>query len=185
MKRVMLLAASFLFAAIIIGCTADSSRMATPAAQVQTDSGLLAGKALDSGVKAWLGIPFAKPPVRELRWKEPQPITWKGIYNADRKMSECIQTLRAHNINHYFGEEPTSEDCLYMNIWAPQDSNANSKLPVIVFIYGGGYNIGSSGMANYDGEQVAKRGAVFVNFNYRVGIMGFGQLRFPGPDRRA
>jgi para-nitrobenzyl esterase len=88
-------------------------------------------------------------------------------------MSECIQVLRAHNINHYFGEEPTSEDCLFMNIWAPADATPDSRLPVIVFIYGGGGTVGSSGMANYDGEQVAKRGAVYVNFNYRLGILGF------------
>jgi para-nitrobenzyl esterase len=144
-----------------------------PGTTIQVDSGLLAGKVLDSGVKAWLGIPYAKPPVRELRWQPPQPITWKGVYNADRKMPECIQVLRPHNINHYFGEEPTCEDCLFMNIWAPPDATDQSKLPVIVFIYGGGGTIGSSGMANYDGEQVAKRGAIFVNFNYRVGIMGF------------
>ena len=138
------------------------------------DSGAIAGKVLASGVKAYLGIPFAAPPVRELRWREPQPVKpWKGVYHADRKMPECMQVLRPHNINHYFGEEPTSEDCLYMNVWAPPSAKAGAKLPVIVFIYGGGGTIGSSGMANYDGEQVAKRGAVFVNFNYRVGILGF------------
>ena len=152
-----------------IGGCGDSA----PPTLIHTDSGTVNGVVLESGVKAWLGIPFAKPPVRELRWREAQPLTWKGVYNADRKMSECIQVLRPHNINHYFGEEPTSEDCLYMNIWAPPDSHATSKLPVIVFIYGGGGTLGSSGMANYDGAQVAKRGAIFVNFNYRVGVLGF------------
>jgi para-nitrobenzyl esterase len=141
--------------------------------RVQIDSGIVAGTVLDSGVKAWFGIPFARPPVRELRWREPQPISWKGVYHADRKMTQCPQVLRPHNINHYFGEEPTGEDCLYLNVWAPAGSTANSRLPVIVFIYGGGGTIGSSGMANYDGEEVARRGAVFVNFNYRLGILGF------------
>jgi len=172
MKRITVLAVASLWAVVaitLVSCT----QAETPAAPIQVDSGLIAGKVLDSGVKAWLGIRYAKPPVRDLRWKEPQPISWKGVYNADRKMPECIQVLRPHNINHYFGEEPTCEDCLYMNIWAPPDSTATSGLPVIVFIYGGGGTIGSSGMANYDGEQVAKRGAVFVNFNYRVGILGF------------
>jgi para-nitrobenzyl esterase len=145
-----------------------------PGDPVQIDSGAVSGKVLASGVKAYLGVPFAAPPVRELRWREPQPVKpWKGVYHADRKMPECMQVLRPHNINHYFGEEPTSEDCLYMNVWAPPSAKAGAKLPVIVFIYGGGGTIGSSGMANYDGEQVAKRGAVFVNFNYRVGILGF------------
>jgi len=172
MKRVTLLAVALLLATTAISLH-SCTQGAVPVSHIQTDSGLLAGKVLESGVKAWLGIPYAKPPVRELRWREPQPITWQGVYNADRKMPECIQVLRPHNINHYFGEEPTCEDCLYMNIWAPADSTAAAKLPVIVFIYGGGGTIGSSGMANYDGEQVAKRGAVFVNFNYRVGILGF------------
>ena len=145
-----------------------------PGDPVATDSGLVAGKMLSSGIKAYLGIRFAAAPVGELRWREPQPVKpWKGVYNADRKMPECIQVLRPHNINHYFGEEPTSEDCLFANVWAPAAAKAGANLPVIVFIYGGGSTIGSSGMALYDGANVAARGAVFVNFNYRVGAMGF------------
>lgn len=159
-------------AAVLTGCGGSPGTEAETV-RVQIDSGTVAGKLLDSGVRAWLGIPFARPPVRELRWREAQPIAWKGVYNADRKMPECPQVLRPHNINHYFGEEAASEDCLYLNIWAPPGSTASSRLPVIVFIYGGGGTIGSSGMANYDGEQVARRGAVFVNFNYRLGILGF------------
>jgi len=168
MTRLSRLGAALLLAFGVSGCAREA-----PSTLVQIDSGALAGRILDSGVRAWLGVPFAQPPVRDLRWKEAQPISWQGVYNADRKMAQCPQVLRPHNINHYFGEEPTSEDCLYMNIWAPPGSNADSKLPVIVFIYGGGGTIGSSGMANYDGEQVARRGAVFVNFNYRLGILGF------------
>jgi para-nitrobenzyl esterase len=146
----------------------------TAVAPIDTSGGTLAGKVLPSGVKAWLGVPFAKPPVQNLRWQPPQPISWKGVWNADRKMSECIQVLRPHNINHYFGEEPTSEDCLYLNIWAPGDAHAGSNLPVIIFIYGGGGTIGSSGIALYGGEPIAKTDkAVFVNLNYRVGILGF------------
>ncbi len=145
-----------------------------PADPVSIDSGKVAGKVLSSGVKAYFGIPFAAPPVGDLRWREPQPVkSWKGIYNADRKMPECIQVLRPHNINHYFGEEPSSENCLYLNLWAPASANAGANLPVIVFIYGGGSTIGSSGMALYGGETVAERGAVFVNFNYRLGAFGF------------
>jgi para-nitrobenzyl esterase len=85
---------------------------------------------------------------------------------------ECIQVLRRKNLNHYFGEEATSEDCLYMNIWAPAAAKAGAKLPVIVYIHGGGYTLGSSGMALYGGENIAKKNAVFVNFNFRVGAMG-------------
>ena len=144
-----------------------------PLAPVQTQSGKVAGQVLPSGVKAWFGVPFAKPPVQNLRWQPPQPISWNGVWNADRKGPECMQVLRPHNINHYFGEEATSEDCLYMNIWAPAAAKPGAKLPVIVFLYGGGFTIGSSGMASYGGEAMAKEGAVFVNFNYRVGVLGF------------
>jgi para-nitrobenzyl esterase len=154
---------------------APADRSMTPIAgdPVATASGRIAGTQLDSGVRAYLGIPFAAPPVGPLRWAPPQPANWKGVWNADRKGPECIQVLRPHDINHYFGEEPSSEDCLYMNLWTPVQATPESKLPVIVFLYGGGFTIGSSGMANYDGEAMAKAGAVFINFNYRVGAFGF------------
>ena len=153
---------------------AQAQTVLTRIAPIETTEGALSGKVLASSVRAWLGVPFAKPPVDKLRWQPPQPIHWKGVWDADRKMPECIQVLRPHDINHYFGEEATSEDCLYMNIWAPAGSHAGSNLPVIVFIYGGGNTIGSSGMALYSGEPIAKTGkAIFVNFNYRVGILGF------------
>ena len=138
---------------------------------VAVESGNLAGSALSSGVRAYLGVPFAAPPVRELRWRPPQPVTaWQGVYHADRTAPECIQTLRAHDINHYFGEEATSEDCLYLNIWAPADAE---RLPVIVWIYGGGFNVGSASMANYSGENLARDGVVRVNLAYRLGALGF------------
>ena len=152
--------------------------IAIPGDPVATKSGKVAGTKLASGVKAYLGIPFAKPPTGQLRWKPPQPMSWNGVWNADRKGPECIQVLRPHDINHYFGEEASGEDCLTLNIWAPAAAKAGEPKsgrgrPVIVFIYGGGGTIGSSGMANYDGENAAKRGAIFVNLNYRVGLMGF------------
>src|SRR5262245_24828357 len=140
---------------------------------IATASGKVSGTRLESGVKAYLGIRYAAPPTQGLRWKPPQPIEWQDVWVADRKGAECIQVLRPHNINHYFGEEPTSEDCLYLNIWAPGSAQAGAALPVIVFIYGGGGTIGSSGMAVYDGGNVAKHGAIFVSMNYRVGALGF------------
>jgi para-nitrobenzyl esterase len=162
------------FAAAVLMAPAQVVETPIPGDPIAIDSGLVAGKLLPSGVKAYLGIRFAAAPFGELRWREPQPVKpWEGVYNADRKMPECIQVLRPHNINHYFGEEPTSEDCLFANVWAPATAKAGANLPVIVFIYGGGSTIGSSGMALYDGANVAARGAVFVNFNYRVGAMGF------------
>jgi para-nitrobenzyl esterase len=160
----------------LLGAPARSQivTVAVPGDPVTVDSGRVAGKVLPSGLRAYLGIPFAAPPVRELRWREPQPIApWQGVYNADRLAPECIQVLRRHNLNHYFGEEATSEDCLYLNIWAPPLTGPGAKLPVIVFLYGGGFTIGSAGMAIYGGENVARHNAIFVNFNYRIGALGF------------
>jgi para-nitrobenzyl esterase len=165
-----------LIAAAALGCAVQlpAQTIERAAAPIHTTGGVLAGKVLASGVKAWLGVPFAQPPVQELRWQPPRPFKWQGVWNADRKMPECMQVLRPHNINHYFGEEATSENCLYLNIWAPANAHAGSKLPVVVFIYGGGNTIGSSGMALYAGEPIARSGkALFVNLNYRLGILGF------------
>lgn len=162
-------------AALVTGpvVAADPSMQPIAGDPVTTASGRIAGTALASGVRAYLGIPFAAPPVGDLRWAPPRPISWTGVFNADRKGPECIQVLRPHDINHYFGEEASGESCLTMNVWTPGTATADSKLPVVVFIYGGGNTIGSSGMANYDGEAMARAGAVFVNFNYRVGALGF------------
>ncbi|WP_298394217.1 carboxylesterase family protein [Sphingobium sp.] len=142
---------------------------------VRTDAGLISGKTLQSGVRTWLGVPFAAPPVRDLRWRDPQPHSaWQGVWHADRPAAECIQPLRGRNINHYFGEEATSEDCLYLNIWAPETPPSSDKpYPVIAWIYGGGFNVGSASMANYAGEPLAARGVVYVAIAYRVGPLGF------------
>ena len=144
-----------------------------PGDPVSIDSGAVSGKVLPSNVKAYFGIPFAAPPLGDLRWRAPQKVeAWQGVYHADRLGPECIQVLRRHNLNHYFGEEATSENCLYLNIWASADAKQGAKLPVVVWIYGGGFTLGSSGMAMYDGENVARKGTIFVSFNYRVGILG-------------
>lgn len=142
-------------------------------APIQTDSGLLAGKVLSSNVKAWFGVPYAQAPLRELRWRPPQQLSWSGVYNAERFAPQCIQPLRGSNINHYFGHEATSEDCLYLNIWAAGESKAGDDLPVIAWIYGGGFTIGSAAMPNYAGEGLASKGAVYVSISYRLGALGF------------
>jgi para-nitrobenzyl esterase len=154
--------------------TAGAVAVEKPLRPITTTGGTVVGLALPSGVKAWFGVPFAEPPTGAQRWRPPQSIHWSGVWNADRKMPECPQVLRAHDINHYYGEEATSEDCLYLNIWAPPASSvARGKLPVIVYLYGGGFTIGSGGIATYGGEALAQRSAVFVNFNYRLGVLGF------------
>lgn len=135
------------------------------------DGGQVEGIDLPSSVTAWLGVPFAAPPLRDLRWKPPQPVQpWQGVLHADRVAPECLQPLRGSLQNHYFGNEATSEDCLYLNIWSPKNA---AKAPVVVWIYGGGFNIGSASMANYSGEPLARDGVVRVNIAYRVGALGF------------
>lgn len=164
----------FAIAAVLLyGVDSPGSMLSIAGDPVATHSGKISGTRLSSGVRAYLGIPYAMAPVGDLRWAPSKPMQWDGIWNADRTGPECIQVLRPHSINHYFGEEPTSEDCLYLNIWVPANASPVGKLPVIVFIYGGGGTVGSSGMAVYSGAKVAEHGAIFVNFNYRVGILGF------------
>jgi para-nitrobenzyl esterase len=135
---------------------------------------LVSGTYLKSGLRAYFGVPFAAPPIRDNRWRTPQPVVpWEGVLTANRMAPECVQGLRSNNINHYFGDEAATEDCLYLNVWAPATSAAGAKLPVVVWIYGGAFQGGSSAMALYGGEGLAKKGVVYVSFNYRVGIFGF------------
>jgi para-nitrobenzyl esterase len=157
----------------LIGAHAAAVAKTAPAtpALVQTDAGPVEGKRLDSGVTAFLGIPYAAPPVRELRWKDPKPAPpWKSTLHADRFGPQCMQPQRGLLTNQYSGAEVTSEDCLYLNVWTKPGLR---KAPVIVYIHGGGFFIGSAGMPLYGGEAVSREGAVFVNFNYRLGALGF------------
>lgn len=163
-------------AALIIGAAMMDPAAAAP---VRVDGGLIDGVTLASGVRAWLGVPFAAPPVRELRWRPPQAVpAWRGVLHADRPAPMCLQALRSRTMNHYFGNEATSEDCLYLNVWAP---SSGRKLPVVVWIYGGGFTVGSASMANYSGEGLARAGVVRVNLAYRLGALGF--LAHPGLSR--
>jgi para-nitrobenzyl esterase len=149
-----------------------------PGDPITIETGRLSGTRLDSGVKAYLGVPFAAPPVRELRWHEPMPAKpWKGIYNADTKITNCYIPLRATTLNHYFGELKSSEDCLYVNVWVPPGAKAGDKLPVVVWIHGGGFQEGSINFDVYSGEPLAKKGVIFMGISYRVNI--FGNLAHP------
>jgi para-nitrobenzyl esterase len=145
-----------------------------PGDPITIESGKLSGTLLSSGVKAYLGVPFAAPPVRELRWHAPMPVQpWSGVYNADTKQAHCYIPLRATTLNHYFGERPSSEDCLYTNIWVPPGTKAGAKLPVVVWIPGGGFQEGSVSFDIYSGQEIAKKGVIFMGIPYRVNIFGF------------
>ena len=143
---------------------------------VRVDGGELQG-VVDDGVVSFKGIPFAAPPVGERRWRPPQPASrWTGVRQAAEFGADCMQGR--------FGPPPPaaaagapparvpSEDCLFLNVWRPADPTAR-KLPVMVWIYGGGFMGGSSASPNTSGTQFAKQGVILVSFNYRVGRFGF------------
>lgn len=143
---------------------------------VKTASGKLRGKQI-SDYYAFLGIPYAKPPVGELRWREPEPMEpWEGVRDAYEFGSPCCQDKTQVPP----GGDPTdpgilkggSEDCLYLNIWTPELSPEN-KLPVFIWIHGGAFCSGSGGGHNAKPEPFVKRNVIFVTFNYRLGIMGY------------
>ncbi len=123
------------------------------------------------GVVSFKGIPFAAPPVGNLRWRSPQPVRpWGGIRKADRFAAGCMQTPIVVPI---FGEPPAmSEDCLYLNVWTPAKS-AGARLPVMVWIYGGSFLEGMTSQPVYDGTHLAQKGVIVVSLAYRLGVFGF------------
>src|SRR6478736_1367184 len=145
---------------------------------VTTDAGLVSGTMSADGLKTYFGIPFAAPPIRENRWRAPQPVMpWQGVLTANKLPPECVQGLRSSTINHYFGDELSGEDCLYLNVWAPASATAGGRLPVVVWIYGGGFTQGSASSPIYAGSALARKGVIYIALNYRVGVLGF--LAYP------
>jgi para-nitrobenzyl esterase len=144
-----------------------SSAFAQTVKPVPTDTGLLQGT-VEDGLTIYRGIPYAAPPIGELRWKPPQPAAkWQGVRLADQFGRACIQT------NAAISKLPTpSEDCLYLNVWTPAKS-ATAKLPVMVWIHGGGFVAGTPAEKTYDGAWLAKDGVVVVSIGYRLGVLGF------------
>jgi para-nitrobenzyl esterase len=148
---------------------------------VRTDTGLVEGVSTgDSGVTAFKGIPYAAPPVGQLRWRAPQSAAkWTGVRRADHFSPGCTQRRTgpigpwsAEFISKAGMEGGSSEDCLYLNIWTAANS-AGERRPVFVWIYGGGFASGSGDVPVYDGEALAAKGVVMVSFNYRLGALGF------------
>ena len=139
---------------------------------VKTANGVLAGTLNPAtGIRAFKGIPFAQPPLGDLRWKEPQPpANWTGIRNAGQFGPRCQQRPVFGDMN--FRSNGMSEDCLYLNVWTPTPS-PNAKLPVLVYFFGGGFIAGDGSEPRYDGESLAAKGIVTVTLNYRLDIFGF------------
>lgn len=155
----------------MIRLLALASLAAAPAAsqQVRVESGVLDGATADA-VATFKGIPYAAPPVGERRWAAPVPATpWAAPRDATRFGADCVQNAVPGDVS--LGA-PMAEDCLFLNIWTPKAA-ANAKLPVMVWVHGGGFVAGSGALAPTDGAQLAKHGVVVVTFNYRLGRFGF------------
>ncbi|WP_339814687.1 carboxylesterase family protein [uncultured Imperialibacter sp.] len=168
MKKVFYILCSLLF----------GSSMLIAKQVVQIKSGKVAGIATPDGqVVSYKGIPFAAPPVGDLRWKAPQPVKpWEGVKECTAFGPSPMQGKPAPfsmwSQEFLIPEEPISENCLYLNVWTGAKS-PKEKRSVLVWIYGGGFQSGGSGVPIYDGEAMARKGIVFVSINYRVGVFGF------------
>ncbi len=178
MKKQYFVAILFLFITSIIfysfRASKDTIRNNDP---VMTEAGLVSGvKSETSNVVAYKGIPFAAPPVGELRWKAPQPaIPWQGVKKCDAFGPSPMQPkpipFMVYTSEFLIPEKPISEDCLYLNVWT--GASKGEKKPVFVWVYGGGFSSGGTAVPIYDGEAMARKGIIFVSVNYRVGAFGF------------
>lgn len=161
----------------IIGLMAFTPFIDEPAVVTVTGGQVAGTVSRDGEVRSFKGIPFAAPPVGDLRWKSPQPVKpWTGVRKGDRFGPSPMQGTPAPfgpwSAEYLIPKEQISEDCLYLNVWTGAES-ASQKRPVLIWIYGGGFNSGGSGVPIYDGEATARKGVVFVSVNYRVGPFGF------------
>jgi para-nitrobenzyl esterase len=139
---------------------------------VKTANGLIEGvTSPQTGIRTFRGIPFAAPPVGDLRWKPPQPVAnWEGVRRADQFGPRAMQLPMFGDMN--FRSNGVSEDCLYLNVWTPAQSD-QERLPVLVYFYGGGNMAGDGSEPRYDGESMARRGIVALTVNYRLTVFGF------------
>ncbi len=153
---------------VIVAAFGAGQSMAALNEPVRTGSGLLSGvPGRDASITVFKGVPFAAPPVGELRWKAPQPvIPWQGVRKADQFGNLCPQS-QPQGANNAMGE-----DCLHLNVWTGASSGSERR-PVFVWIYGGGFSGGSGSSPQFDGENLARKGLVVVTFNYRLGALGF------------
>jgi len=188
-KRPLASACAMGVALLLAACSkSPSPEPAQPAgpAVISTAYGSVSG-IVEGGSHAYLGLPFGKPPVGELRWRAPEkPEAWTGVRDGSKFGANCYQA-EARRFGPYTPEfmidsSPVSEDCLYLNVWTP--AQGGTRLPVLVFIHGGGFGGGSGSIVIYNGARLAAQGAVVVTVNYRVGAFGF--LAHPalreGPD---
>jgi para-nitrobenzyl esterase len=179
MKTLIRLAS--LFALLTVGFSLSGAPQGIVAAfdgPVRVEGGLISGVTdAKSGVRAFKGIPFAAPPIGDLRWRPPAPVkAWEGVRQADQYSAPCLQpafpggSLELNEILRLPGTP--KEDCLYLNAWTAAKS-ASERRPVMVWIHGGALVIGSPAVLSTDGAALAKKGGVLVSINYRLGALGF------------
>ena len=163
LRNLILLAIAFVFTLSGFALTANDT--------VRVEGGLISGSTVD-GVRSYKGVPFAAPPVGELRWKPPQPVTpWEGVRMRDDFGPDCPQAPEPAGSIYARPPRKQSEDCLYLNVWTA--AKAGEKRPVMVWIHGGGFTWGSGAIRAYDGAALAKKGVVLVTINYRLGPLGY------------
>ncbi|MGA2184194.1 MAG: carboxylesterase family protein [Bryobacteraceae bacterium] len=157
---------------VILGFAMMLTASLMAADRVPTDAGMVEGTAsADAKIRVFKGIPYAAPPVGALRWKAPQPVAkWADIRKTVEFAPRCTQGRIYDDM--VFRDKGGSEDCLYLNVWAPVTS-VEAHLPVMVWIHGGGFIAGASSEPRQDGENLARKGVVVVTLNYRLGVFGF------------
>lgn len=160
-------------APIVSETAAAEENTAPPEADgIAINSGLISGTVSSNGAEAFLGIPYAKAPVGDLRWRAPQPVEpWQDVRDASEYGNDCAQVPFPSDAAP-LGTEP-AEDCLFMNVWRPAGVASDAGLPVLVWIHGGGFVNGGASPDTYSGEYIAEQGIVFASFNYRLGRLGF------------
>jgi len=150
-----------------------SASMHADPLKVKTEQGKVVGKTINNGkVRAFMGLPYAAPPVGDLRWKAPQPAAkWKGDRDATKYGAHCAQGRVFDDM--VFQDAAPSEDCLFLNVYTPADAMKGSKLPVMFWIHGGGFSGGGSSEPRHNGDFLPLKGVVLVTINYRLGVFGF------------
>ncbi len=174
MRRILYPAVAMLLAGLVTSGAEADGRI--EGAAIAVDGGAVTGNwAANAHVRAYLGIPFAAPPVGDLRWKPPQAVApWQGVRAATSFGPQCLQpngSPKSVYFEYAGGDLPMSEDCLTLNVWTP--AGPAKDLPVMVWLYGGGFQVGSAARPVFNGTRLAERGVVVVTINYRVGILGF------------
>lgn len=169
---------ALLLVAVFFACSTAQKTEQIDVNSVKTQAGIISGKVTDDqAVKIFMGIPFAAPPVGNLRWKAPQPVaSWVGVRACVIPPASAMQAppkpFMCWSKEFMAPESPLSEDCLYLNVWTAAKT-AQEKLPVMVWIHGGAFTGGSGTVPLYNGEAMSRKGVVFVTINYRLGIFGF------------